>query len=256
MGAQNHMEKALRDIHVLLSKCKAYDKENQFVIVNKKAMVEALQELSQAVYEVMDEYELTQQSREQAERNARKQGEAIISDAKHKSEDVYAGSVMYTNEALKRVQMIMQDTMESLQKIYENAQQEMEKELYQVKSNQTDLSGYLQDLSDTDKYMQIIEERNRKMAKQRAEEKEEAPMPSYADVKPEIRINEAYFREHGFSLEEEETVPEEKTEKITAEVSVNLDSEYFKWKEREANGGTDEEAKKPERKSLFGRFSK
>ena len=36
MGAQNHMEKALRDIHVLLSKSEAYDKEKQFVIVNKK----------------------------------------------------------------------------------------------------------------------------------------------------------------------------------------------------------------------------
>ena len=74
-------------------------------------------------------------------------------------------------------------------------------------------------------------------------------------MKPEIRINEAYFREHGLSLEEEEA-PEEKTEKITAEVSVNLDSEYFKWKEREANGERVKDAKKPERKSLFGRFGK
>ncbi len=256
MGAQNHIEKALREVHVILSQCKVYDKESHLVIVDKKVMIEALQELSQAVYEVMDEYELTKQSRDQAERDTRKRGDAIIADANRKAEDVYAGSVLYTNEALKRVQMIMQDTMGEVQNIYTKLQQDMEKELYQVKAHQTDLSGYLQDLSDTNKYLQIIEERNRKLAKERAEEKEEAPMPSYADVKPEIRINEAYFREHGISLEEEETIPEEKIEKVTAEVSVNLDSEYFKWKEREANGENVKDIKKPERKPLFSRFGK
>jgi len=256
MGAQNHIEKALREIHVILSRSKMYDKESHLVIVDKKAMVEALQELSQAVYEVMDEYELTKQSRDQAERNMKKRGEALIADANRKAEDVYAGSVLYTNEALKRVQMIMQDTMGEVENIYKKMQEDMEKELYLVKEHQTDLCGYLQDLSDTNKYLQIIEERNRKLAKEHAEEKEEAPMPSYADVKPEIRINEAYFREHGLSLEEEEEIPKEKSEKITAEISVNLDSEYFKWKEREANGESGKEVKKPEKKSLFGRFGR
>ena len=255
MGAQNHIEKALRDIHVILSQGKVYDKGSHLVIVDKKVMVEALQELSQAVYEVMDEYELTKQSRDQAERDMKKRGDALIADANRKAEDVYAGSVLYTNEALKRVQMIMQDTMGEVENICKKMQEDMEKELYQVKAHQTDLCGYLQDLSDTNKYLQIIEERNRKLAKEHAEEKEEAPMPSYADVKPEIRINEAYFREHGLSLEEEE-VSEEKTEKVTAEVSVNLDSEYFKWKEREANGESVKDIKKPEKKSLFGRFGK
>jgi len=257
MSAQNHIEKALRDIHMMLSQCEVYDKENNLVIIDKKALVEALRDLSQGVYEVMDEHELTKRSREQAERETRKRGEEIIADAKGKAEDVYAGSVLYTDEALKRVQLIMQEAMDSVQGIYNKMQQDMQSEMQRVRADQTGLTGYLQDLSDTNKYLQIIEERNKKLAKERAEEKEEEPAPTVAAPKPEIRINEAYFREHGLSLDDEpEEIPEEKMEKVTAEISVNLDSEYFKWKEREANGGEDDGAKKPEKKSLFGRLGK
>lgn len=255
MSAQNHIEKALRDIHVILSQCEVYDKENNLVIMDKKAMVEALRDLSQGIYEVMDEHELTKRSRDQAEREAKKRGNEIIFDANKKAEDVYAASVLYTDEALKRVQLIMQDAMDSVKDVYDKMNLDMQKEMQRVKADQTGLTGYLHDLADTDKYLQLIEERNRKLAKERAEEMDE-PAPTIAASKPEIRINEAYFREHGLTLDEEEEIPEEKIEKVTAEVSVNLDSEYFKWKEREANGGEDEGTKKPEKKSLFGRLGK
>lgn len=241
---------------MILSQCEVYDKENNLVIMDKKAMVEALRDLSQGIYEVMDEHELTKRSRDQAERDTKRRGDEIIADAKSKAEDVYAGSVLYTDEALKRVQYIMQDAMDSVQGVYQKMQQDLEKEMLRVRADQTGLTGYLQDLADTDKYMQIIDERNRKLAKERAEEKDEMPEPTIAAPKPEIRINEAYFREHGLSLDEDEPVQEEKMEKVTAEISVNLDSEYFKWKEREANGGEDEGTKKPEKKSLFGRLGK
>lgn len=254
MGAQSHIEKALREIHVILSQCEVYDKEKNLVIVNKKAMVESLKELSEGIYEAMEEYEMTKRSREQAEREAKRHGEELITEAKNKAEDVYASSVLYTDEALKRMQIIMQDAMDSVKDIYDKMHYDMENELHRVRSNQTDLTGYLKDLSDTEKYLQIIEERNRKIAKENSKEIEEAT-PVIAAPKPEIRINEAYFREHGLSLESE-AVPEEKTEKVMPEISVNLDSEYFKWKEREANGGAEASIKKTEKKSLFGRFGK
>lgn len=74
-------------------------------------------------------------------------------------------------------------------------------------------------------------------------------------VKPEIKINEEYFEKNGIPLETEE--PEEEPEKNTgetgAEIKVNLDAEYFKWKE-DADGGKEE--KKPERHSFFGKRPK
>lgn len=256
MGAQDHVEKALRELHIILSQGEVYDKDKNLVIVDKKRIVDALNDLNLGVYEVMDEHEFTKRGREQAEREAKRRGEEIIRDATGQAEDVYAASVLYTDEALKRVQFIMQDAMESVQKVYAAMQEALESEKHKVSENQLELTGSLQDLRDTDKYMQIIEERNKKLRKEIAEEKEELPPPAYAGVKPEIKINEAYFMEHGFELEVEEEQLEKKEEKVTAEVNVNLDSEYFKWKEREANGGDNDEIadiKRSGKKSIFGK---
>ena len=79
----------------------------------------------------------------------------------------------------------------------------------------------------------------------------------YAAVKPEIKINRDYFEQQGISFEEpEEEQPEEKTEKAAPEISVNLDSEYFKWKEQEGKEEDSEDEKQPEKKGFFGKFMK
>ena len=44
MGAQDHVEKALRELHVLMSQCEVYDREKNLVIVDKKKMITALQD--------------------------------------------------------------------------------------------------------------------------------------------------------------------------------------------------------------------
>lgn len=69
------------------------------MIVDKKQMSDLLARLSASIYMLMDEYELTQQSRDAADREARKRGEEIVWDASRKAEDVYAASVLYTDEA-------------------------------------------------------------------------------------------------------------------------------------------------------------
>ena len=93
------------------------------------------------------------------------------------------------------------------------------------------------------------------MIRESREQEEEEATSVYASVKPEIKINEEYFEKNGIPLETEE--PEEEPEKNTgetgAEIKVNLDAEYFKWKE-DADGGKEE--KKPERHSFFGKRSK
>ena len=256
MGAQDHVEKALRELHVLMSQCEVYDREKNLVIVDKKKMIAALQDLNQGIYEVMDEHEFTKSSREQAERDLNKRSEKIDIHTNKKAEDVYAASVLYADEALKRVQYIMQDAAASVKEIYEKMDTQLQKEKQHVQHNQSELRGTLQSLRDTDKYLQIMEERNKKIDRQRAEEKDEMPAPVTAAPKPEIRINETYFREHGLSFEEEEEIPEEKTEKVTKEVSNNMNTEYIKRKEREDNGEQEKNGAKTEKKSLFGKILK
>ena len=257
MGAQDKTEKVLRELHVLVSKSETYEKNPEQIIVEKKKLVDLLKEVAVCMSELMEEYEMTEQAKEKSEREHRKIGEEIIIDAKKKAEDVYAASVLYTDEALKRVLDIMQETNESVKKVFGQMEEKLEKERQYVTEDKSELKGHLQDLKDTDKYMGIIEERNKKIAKEKKWKEEDMESSPYAAVKPEIKINRDYFEQQGISFEEpEEEQPEEKTEKAAPEISVNLDSEYFKWKEQEGKEEDSEDEKQPEKKGFFGKFMK
>ncbi len=100
MSTQDKLERVLRDIHVLISRSELYDNTGEKIIVEKKKMFEHLNHLNACIYEMMDEYEVTQQSRDKAEREARKKGDAMIFKASRNAEDVYAAAVLYTDDAL------------------------------------------------------------------------------------------------------------------------------------------------------------
>lgn len=157
-------------------------------------MLELLAELNKAIYAMLDEYELTTQGKERARREAAKIGEDILKDASGKAEDVYAASVMYTNEALRHVQEIMQRATDAMQEIYKDANEKLQKEKDIVRRDQSDLKGHLQNLTDTDKYLNLIEDRNREIEKERAKEKGETEPSPYAAIKPEIKINQSILK--------------------------------------------------------------
>lgn len=255
MSAQDKTEQVLRDIHIALSKGEVYDKTANKIIVDKKEMLNLLNQLSVCIYGIMDEYELTKQGRDAAERELRKSTDKIVQDASQKAEDVYAASVLYTDEALHRVQEIMQNAVVSVKEIYDKTSQQLLAEKDTVRRDQSDLKGYLQSLSDTDKYLKLIEERNKQIQKEK--EKQEADIPSIAVPKPEIKINTEYFKNAGIPLEDEplEEEPEEKpiaAEDIEALVKVDLDADYFKWKEE--SGETVPDGKKAEKQGIFGKL--
>ena len=60
MSAQDNTEKILRSLHVLLSKSEVYAKEPSKVIVDKQQMLDLLAQLNKSMYDIMDEYELTE----------------------------------------------------------------------------------------------------------------------------------------------------------------------------------------------------
>ena len=147
----------------------------------------------------------------------------------------------------------MDEANESVKAVYDSMGEKLANERKLVSGDKLELKSLLQDLKDTDKYMGIIEERNKKIAKEKKWKEEDTESSPYAAVKPEIKINRDYFEQ----LEEpEEEQPEEKTEKAAPEISVNLDSEYFKWKEQEGKEEDSEDEKQPEKKGFFGKFMK
>lgn len=253
MGVQDDTEKVLRALHVMLAKGEQYPKEPSKVIVDKQQMLDLLSALNQCMYQMQEKYELTKSSRDKAERDFRKQGDTIIMDASHKAEDIYAASVMYMDEALNHMRDIMKEANENVSKIYADMNEKMDVEQRRIKTNQLELKSQMQDLVDTEKYLKIIEERNRELEKQKNEGKpEEEEASIYANRQTEIKINQEYLDKLGMSVidETEKEVEadkgvsyaddndeeDEELKNLQAEIRVNLDADYFQWKEEQEKG--------------------
>lgn len=279
MGAQDNTEKVLRSLHVLLSKSEPYPKEPSKVIIDKQQVIDLLAELNTCIYQIMDEYELTIRSRDKAERDFHKKGDQIIWDASRKAEDIYAASVMYMDETLNRMQDIMQEADKKVSAIYQEIKEQMDKEELELKTNKSELKGQLQDLVDTEKYLKIIEERNREIEKEKNEGRPEYEQEKreekalYANRQTDIKINQAYLDKLGLSVPEEpveepESVPEEpepippvmvededeELKQLEAELRVNLDADYFKWKDEQEEQSAAETEEKETSAGLSGKI--
>ena len=129
-----------------------------------------LEQLKSCMNEMMEEYEMTSNSRERGEREARRRRDDIIWDANHKAEDIYAASVLYSNEALGHIQTIIQNATDEMEKMFHTAKKEMMKQQQTVRDNQLELKSSLEDLKDTDKYRKVIEERNKEIKKKKEQD--------------------------------------------------------------------------------------
>lgn len=234
MSVQDNTEKILRSLHVLLSKSEPYAKEPSKVIVDKQQMLDLLAELNKSIYDIMDEYEITKQSKDRAQREFQKKADEIVWNASRKAEDIYAASVMYTDEALGHIQDIMKKSESSVAEIYTKMNMQLQEQEKLVRKNQLELKATLQDLVDTEKYLKLIEDRNRELQRQKEKGKpvEERERNIYANRQTEIKINQEYFEKMGISMEEEPIEEIKETKEI--EVNVDLDADYFQWKKEQA----------------------
>ena len=213
MSANDKLEKVLRDMHVLISKSEVYSGDS--IIVSKSEIFELLDRLNSGVYEIMDEYELTKQSRDRAEREFKKRGDKILFDSERKAEDVYAAAVMYTDEALTHLLSMMDESMHQIEEVQNHMLSELADKKRQIHDNQMELKSQLQDLVDTGKYLQLIEERNKEIKqeqeiyKTRFGGQKGAPEEQFANVKTEIKINKQYFKEHGLAVDDDDEEEEE-----------------------------------------------
>lgn len=293
MSAQDKMERILKELHLQISDGDPVQGNPDRVVINKKQMLYTLEKLNLAVYEIMDQYEVTSQSRELAQRRNEKKSEEFLARVSSQAEDVYAASLIYTSDALDHVQSLMDKALAESRDIWQRLSMELEREKHQVQEDQTELREQLQDFKDSNKYLVLLEDCNRERKKQekknsgRQEKRIQNEARHYAiNAVPEIRVNPAYFKRRSLEAAEEvaqevaeevsvmpkepktasklpvaalvDTVMDDEPKKVVAEVKVDLDSEYFKWKAQEEKGGEPQEAAeeksgKKERKGLWGR---
>lgn len=237
MSPTDKVERVLKEIHIMFSKCESVDRDPGKIMVDRKQFLGLLDRLNQGIYDMMEQYEQTRQSRDHAERAFKKRGEEIIEDANRQAEDVYAASVIYTADMLGRIRDLMDQTNESMNDLFREFRKNLREQKDLVKTHETELQGQLADMVDTRKYVSIIEninhERDRKNRDLKAEKEAGVQYaknmvytpPSAADVK----VNTLYFEKAGKAVPEQNPaapVPAEKPD-----IRVNKDAAYFKWKE-------------------------
>lgn len=215
MSAQENTEKVLKKMHIAISKSPEYEGDTNKIVVDKNQMIGLLKNLTSCIGDLMEEYEMTKASKDRAEREFRKKSEEIVIDANHKAEDIYAASVLYTDEALNSIQDIMQRAQDSVKRVYNQMDEKLAEQKRIVKSNQSELKSQLEGLVDTDKYLKLIEERNREIKKAKAlrasgiKYKRKKYTPSYSKVQPEVKVNPKYFEKLGLPVEDAENIAQE-----------------------------------------------
>ena len=261
MSIQDKLERILKEIHIVLAEGESISGEEDKVLVDKKDVLKILEKLNLTVYEMMDQYEVTSQSRELAQRRSEKKGEELVAKIEQQTEDVYAASLIYTEDAMNRVAHLIGNALSSSKQIFEELHAEIEKEQYKVKEDQLELREQLQDFKDARKYLMILEECNKEREKEQQDKdgmaserciQNEAKHYAMSEA-PQIKVNQAYFQRRD-SLKESE----EKSFDMP-DIKVDLDAEYFKWQEEEAvgkNGDTRTKESTPKRRFLFGKMNR
>ncbi len=179
-------------------------------------------------------------------------------------EDVYAASLVYTDDALQQIWQIMTDAMEGCQKICQTMDEKLTEERRKVKEDQLQLREQLQDFTDTKYYLQMIEENRRQREKDHQERRKEKYIENEGhhyplSGRPEIKVDPAYAAQSGEWAEatgpvviRSEEILGKAAEKQTAEgvspesegsqgnydrpeIRVNLYALYFIWKQEEYN---------------------
>jgi len=251
MKSQSEVERMLREIHVMVAQAATIPGNENQVILNKNQLFEILERINLCMYDMMDQYEITEKSKAKAVRQVKNQTEVMLEDASKKAEDIYSASIMYTDDAIGRVIKILEDAQLSMDETVRKAQLLVEEEKSIVRMNQRELQEQLMEMQDSNLYLNLIEERRKKIDKlnleNRAITKElskavishlQSSGSRVAGVMSEVKVNPEYYKKTGQSMNPDlgGAYPDEvKIEK--AEVKVNLNSEYFKRKQ----GGTDGE---------------
>ena len=121
--------------------------------------------------------------------------------------------------------------------LYHEISREIENEKDKIRANQKELQETLFELQDSNLYLNLIQERRKELevAKEEAERiKLGKTMIMPAVRKTDVKVNKAYFEQMG--LNDDGTKKEEPLKLSSApQVKVNTESNYFKWKQQQAD---------------------
>ncbi len=151
------LEQAMKKIHIYLANCKESAYSSEELIVSKKRMISLLDELNYAVYEAMEEYEVTVSARERGIAQAERQAADIKEEAMHRSEEIHASSLLYTQEAITDLKSAMEYMYEKIRVEYEMILMNYEERMRFLEQDSMEVISQLQTKADAKVYLHMIE---------------------------------------------------------------------------------------------------
>ncbi len=239
MNPQDNVERVLKEMHLIFSRSLEYGDSPDQIIMDRAEFMKLLDRLTKGIYEMMEQYEQTRQSRLAAERSFKRNAEEIMEQANANAEDVYAASVLYTADAIGKIRSLMDQTNDSMNELFMQFRRELRDQKDLLRAHESELQAQLADMTDTRKYLSILRDINREQERKNR------------DLEAEREIGNQYarnlFRAAVSPMEGQAAanapagpVSGAPTESTTAhtpvsgdkpEVTVNKNASYFKWKE-------------------------
>lgn len=278
---QDRVEDILKKIHVLLAKGEAYHGSTDRVIISKRDMFNILEELNEAVYQVLDQYEATSRSKEKARLDFEKSQNDIVVRTKRKIGEVNAASLMYTDSMLTDVKDAIEDARDTFEEEMKNILNRLDSLTADVDINKKDVLSKLRELEESERFEKMLEQERLEMDKSEADDDDdEQPddAPKKADIVVKIhdpgdtgitmfgkkRAPKKTKEEKRQMLEdmkrkdddaEGDDVPDVGGRHFVAE-DFDLDKEYFEFIDGDSDDSSDSEPKKGFFDSLFSKNKK
>lgn len=209
MTPREKAEIAIQDIREHLAGCRQSPVDPNLILADRRDFANHIDRVEKILQEVLDEYETILEQRGEIERAARRESDQIIGSAESRADDVYAASIVYTDNMIGTLQTIIDDTNDSLNGVIRRFRKEMRRQKDLLKKNEIELQAELLQLKDNKKYLQLIEEIN--------EEREEKRLAGKQPVEEEKPVQPV-------------AEPAVSSGAPKPDVQVNTDAAYFKWK--------------------------
>lgn len=168
------VEEICKRIHILFAKGEAYQNSPDLVILSKAEMFTLLEELNEAMYEVLDQYEATTRAKERARIETEREASEIIAKAKISAEDIQAATLSYTDTMMDEISAAMEQTTKSIKEQYLGFLAQIDDKQAALKENRDQIKNQLAELHDRDTYLKLLNEIREEAAEARAEEEAEA----------------------------------------------------------------------------------
>ena len=173
------VEEIVKKIHILFAKSEAYQNSPDLVVMSKNEMFTLLEQLNEAIYEVLDKYEATTRAKEKARLETERQASEIIAEAKKGAEDVQAASLTFTDSAIDELAALIDNTTQSIRTQYLEFLAAMDEKQEALKENRAQLKDSLAELNDNEAYLKVLEE----VRAEREAEKEEERLREIEEAK-------------------------------------------------------------------------